>query len=203
MKRRDLLIAASGVAASLGLGAAWAKEEGVRPAPSSAPPTIKPDTTAQGLCAIHPISSRRGLGSGIRALTIEALFPSEALGTLSLSVWSLDLRLRDITGQERLVYLWQMQRQGSRVSASQRVTMPFEDMALEVVGTMRQGSLRAPDQTWVQSLPVGSQFLVVSPRASTALPPSLTELRFQPESMRLWMADGSPRDFDAVLMQTS
>jgi hypothetical protein len=52
-------------------------------------------------------------------------------------------------------------------------------------------------------VPNGSLMVLATARQRTGRPPQLADLRYDASKELLYMADGSPRDFDALLLRTS
>lgn len=193
MKRRELLVSGAAVTAAIGLG--WQSigysgfVAGSGPASGSG-------------CALLPIEVRDPeMGSRSVELRISRFFPDQTGG--SIARWNLDLLLADANNQLRTVYAWQLQRaHNGLVSAGPGLRMRFPDRAyIDVSTTLRTAA--GANSAFSARLPNSTLMVLATARAKTGQPPAMRDLRFDPAKVDLLMADGTRRDFDALLLQTS
>ena len=190
MNRRQLICAAAGVAVALKSGVSIAGGRGF----------VSP-------CALLPISvSQRATGAAITELRVEKFLPAQMDAAL-LARWDLDLAVLSDSGIANTIYAWQLRRTLSGLSMpANSLRMRFPSGAR--VGAMSSVLRRVPgsvSQTayWSAPLPNGSLMVLTTARSSTLAPPTMADLRFDAASRELYLADGSKRDFDALLIETT
>ena len=195
MRRRGLLAAAAGAVAALpflSLKAATLGAEWTRRAPG---------------CALYPIPSDAPLpASPPGELHIERYWPAELPG-VAVARWDFDLNLVDDTGIPRSFHAWQLRRSASgQLTAGSGLRMRYDpDSRLAANATLQRRDARGrlSTQTWSTPLPGATLMIVATARASTGAPPAVELLRFDPVGRSLSLSTGEPRDFDALLVQTS
>ena len=133
---------------------------------------------------------------------MKRFFPNAVGGRSQLAHFTLDLRLLDARGFSRTVYAWQMRRRSIADSHNTGFRMQFQADSVEVVATIRPDGSRSPI-TWAGQVPRGTDSILVTPRLSTGRAPNAVDLRFDVGRQELSMADGSLRDFDAVLIHAA
>ncbi|HWS25545.1 MAG TPA: hypothetical protein VN259_03130 [Xanthomonadales bacterium] len=199
MNRRNMLVAAVGSVATLGSGVASALAGG------SAGGLLAAAVSAAGreeFCALLPVSRATASAASTSRVQMTRFFPNVVGGRSQLAYFTVDLRLQDEKGLSRTVYAWQMRRRPVAQSHASGFRMQFEADYAEVVATIRPDGSRAPI-TWAGPVPRGTDSILVTPRLSTGRAPNAIDLRFDVDRQELSMADGSLRDFDAVLLHAS
>ncbi len=194
MRRRGLLAAAASAAAVLpfvSLEAAALGAEWTRRTPG---------------CALYPIPTNApGVSAPGGQLHIERYWPAEGKGILAR--WDFDLSLLDDTGIPRSFYAWQLRRSASgQLSTGSGLRMRYEPgsrLAAQATLHRRDARGRVSTQFWTAPLPEATLMVVATARASTGAPPAVELLRFDPVGRSLTLSTGEPRDFDALLIQTS
>lgn len=194
MKRRQLLIAAGLAAGSPALaGNDWVGGGGRGALVSLG--------GAPGACALLPIDvSQRVVGAPISELRILKFLPGET--ATGVNRMDLDLTVPDAAYLPRTIYAWQLRRasNGAPYSSNQvRMRFPLGTQAT-LTATVRTAT---GTRVFDASLPNGSLMVLTTARSSTGAPPALLDLRYQPGKSLLTLADGSPRDFDALILQTA
>ena len=195
MRRRGLLAAAASAVAALpfvSLEAAALGAEWTRRTPG---------------CALYPIPSNvPRLSAPGGELHIERYWPAEGQG-IALARWDFDLNLVDDTGIPRSFYAWQLRRSASgQLSAGSGLRMRYEAgsrLAAQATLHRRDARGRVSTQIWTTPRPEATLMIVATARASTGAPPAVELLRFDPVGRSLTLSTGEPRDFDALLIQTS
>lgn len=191
MKRRQVLVAAGLAAGS----PAFAGSE------ISTGRVIIPLGGVPGNCALLPIEiSQRVTGAPVSEIRILKFLPGET--STGVNHMDLDLIIPDAANLPRTIYAWQLRRSASGApQASNQVRMRFPlGTTLAMTATVRtQTGTRVFDA----SLPNGSLMVLTTARRSTGAPPALLDLRYQPAKSLLTLADGSPRDFEALILQTA
>lgn len=191
MKRRQLLIAAGLAAGS----PAYAGSE------ITTGRGLVPLGGTPGNCALLPIEvNQRVTGAPISEIRILKFLPGEV--ATGVQHMDLDLTVADASNLPRSIYAWQLRRSGSSApSASNQVRMRFPlGTPLALTATVRTAT---GTRVFDASLPNGSLMVLTTARRSTNAPPALLDLRYQPAKSLLTLADGSPRDFDALILQTA
>jgi hypothetical protein len=199
MNRRKVLVA-GGLAAMSAMafgkntvGVAGIAGGDVRP-PAQAP--------AAPACALLPIEvTQRATSAPITELRIIRYWPSET--SSGLARWDFDLQVFDQSGLPQWVYAWQLRRSASGLTMpSQGVRMRFPQGArLDMASTVKLAAGKA--EVFNASVPNGSLMVLATARQRTGHPPQLGDLRYDAGRALLYLADGSPRDFDALLLRTS
>lgn len=192
MKRRQILVAGGLAAAScLAVGQSM---------PSRRIGGVAGQTGAAG--ALLPISvNSRVVGAPITELRVQRFLAAET--RTGLQRWDFDLEVNDEFSLVRTVYAWQLKRMSDgRLIASSGLRLRFPGGAQLAIASTIKGS-SGQTQVYSANLPNSTYMVLVTPRASTGLPPTLTDLRFNSAKQQLTLADGSARDFDALLLLTS
>ncbi len=104
---------------------------------------------------------------------------------------------------QRQIYVWQARRwsQGAMLGAS-GLRMQFEDdLALGASVTVLDQSGIA--RRFGAEMPRATLMAFVTARRSTGVPPGLMDLRYDSSRRLLTLSDGSPRDFETLLVRTS
>ncbi len=113
-----------------------------------------------------------------------------------------DIQVFDAANLPRWIYAWQLQRSASgRALPSSSLRMNFEfgtELALMVTIAERSGKT----SVFNAGLPCNAQMILATARQRTGLPPQLADVRYAAATESLYMADGSPRDFEALLLET-
>lgn len=192
MKRRQILVA-GGLAVAGGFALAQSRQ-------------TSRGTDAGGVVsaagALLPISvNARVVGAPIAELQVQRFLPAEA--KTSLVRWDFDLELVDESSLVRTIYAWQLKRtRDGRTSSGSSLRLRFPQGARLAIASTIHGQ-SGQSQVYSATLPSSTYMVLVTPRASTGLPPALADLRFDAGKQRLSLADGSPRDFDALLLLTA
>lgn len=200
MNRRKVLVAAVGSMAGLGSGMASAMVGG-----GGMPGLFGAAINLAGRnepCALLPVSAPAGTAAATSLVHMKRFFPNAVLGRGALAQFTLDLRLVDNKGMARTVYAWQMRRRPDAQAQAGGFRMQFLADYVDVVANFRlEGSRTAT--TWSGAVPRGTDSILVTPRLSTGRVPDAISLRFDVDKQELTMADGSLRDFDAVLLHAA
>lgn len=190
MKRRQALIAGGlalgGVAAISG---------------ASATAALFGHSFERDACALVPLANEGGVASAsVSELQILGFLPAEVAS--SVRRIDFDVDVADDDGTLRTIYAWQARRAASgATSCGSRMRMRFAG------GTLIQASATVVDaqgteRMFAGTLPVGHLLALATARRSTGAPPRLQDLWFDPVLSMLRLLDGSPRDFDALLLRT-
>jgi hypothetical protein len=162
---------------------------------------LVPLGASPGNCALLPIEvSQRVVGAPVSELRILRFLPGEtATGVQRID---LDLTLPDQYSLPRTIYAWQLRRSTSGAAyASNQVRMRFPlGTSLALTATVRTAS---GTRVFDASMPSGSLMVLTTARKTTGAPPALLDLRYDPRKGLLMLADGTPRDFDALILQTT
>lgn len=193
MNRRDLLLASSGVLAGAASGSAFGMSDLFG---------ASTDTAARHRrCALIPMQPAQGPFADLREICLRRFYPSEIDGPGQLEHLSLDLQLLDERFQLHTIYAWQLARHSSASwSGNFRMALPGELASLVV--HLRQRGARVTE-SWSARPRIGFDSVLVTARASTGRVPDSAELRLDPVTRALSLADGSPRDFDAMLLSAT
>lgn len=194
MKRRELLLAASGGALASAPLASMA---------ATVPKGFRHDASSAALLPMRLAHGNKSLAL-IEAVKIGAAYPDPgATGAGSLSI---DLVV--ILGRTPIaIQAWQQTRNRSGcASTASQVFMPFIDgRVIDLQVTVRSGiagDKASSESTWVSPLSPGGVYLLATRRRSTGLPPLPADLRWD-ESSGLVVPDAAGHDFDAVLLTTA
>lgn len=201
MNRRKLLVAGGLGAMSAMSAMAFGKEAvgALGVAGRGASPPLPPAAPA---CALLPIEvNQRATGAPITELQVVRYLPSETRS--GLTRWDFDLQVFDQANLPQWVYAWQLRRSPSGLTMpSNGVKMRFPQGArLDMASTVMLASGIA--EVFNASVPNGALMVLVTARQRTGSPPQLIDLRYDAGKGDLYLADGSPRDFDALLLRTS
>lgn len=153
-------------------------------------------------CALLPIEyTQRATGAPIGQLQIAKYWANQTTSTLAL--WNFDLQVYDNQSLPQWVYAWQLRRSASGMSMpSNGVRMRFPTGAqLDMTATVRARTGTA--QVFSAKVPNGALMVLATARTTTGRPPEMMDLRYDPARTSLYMTDGSPRDFDALLLRTT
>lgn len=153
-------------------------------------------------CALLPIEvDLAAAGAPISQLQVLKFWPSEVATTLAR--WDFDLQVFDQFNLPQWVYAWQLRRSASGLAMpSNGVKMCFPLGArMDLSATVLARSGRA--QVFNASVPGASLMVLATARQLSGSPPELSDLRYDAAKSLLYMADGSRRDFDALLLRTS
>ncbi len=198
MNRRELLLATTGALASAASGSALGMSG------SSLVPLLGAASSAASVgaaCALIPVQPVARATAGMRELCVKRFFPSLAGGASPLERLTLDLQMLDDRSQLQTVYAWQLSRRNSASwSGGFRMELPGQQVNL-VINLRRRGSRAS--ESWSGRPVVGVDSLLVTPRASTGQLPATADVRLDLSTPDLWMADGSQRDFDALLLSAT
>jgi hypothetical protein len=200
MNRRKVLVA-GGLAAMSAV--AFGKNRvgsGVMTGGVTEPPTPAP--AAAPVSALLPIEvNQRASGAPITELRISRYWPSET--SSGLARWDFDLQVFDQANLPQWVYAWQLRRSASGLTMpSNGVKMRFPQGArLDMASTVMLAAGKT--DVFNARVPNGSLMVLATARQRTGRPPQLADLRYDASKELLYMADGSPRDFDALLLRTS
>lgn len=196
MNRRDMLLATTGALASAASGPAFGMHgSGLLPLLGGASAAVAAGGPGCALIPVQPAPRAAGILSEI---CLKRFFPSRVAGPGQLEHLSLDLQMLDDRSQLQTVYAWQLARRSS-TSWSGRFRMRLPGQQVNLVVNLRRSGSRTTE-SWSGRLVVGVDSVLVTPRVSTGQLPSIAELRLDPSAPELWLADGSPRDFDALLL---
>jgi len=117
--------------------------------------------------------------------------------------WDFDLLVEDNGGIWRTIYAWQLRRSTSgSVTAANSMRMRFPQGAAIGLSTNVQ-SLSGQGGVFTTRIYNGALSLLVTARQRTGKPPELMDLRYDPSRREVSMANGSPRDFESLLLQTT
>ncbi len=164
--------------------------------------TRPPVPAPAAVCALLPIEiDQRATGAPITQLQVARYWPSET--SSGVARWDFDLQVFDQADLPQWVYAWQLRRSASGlVMPSNGVKMRFPQGArLGMASTVKLAAGKT--EVFNASVPNGALMVLVTARQATGSPPSLADLRYDPAKKDLYLADGSPRDFDALLLRTS
>jgi hypothetical protein len=100
--------------------------------------------------------------------------------------------------QLHTVYAWQLARHTS-TSWSGGFRMDLPGQLLSLVVNLRPRGARATE-TWSGRPLIGFDSMLVTARTRTGRAPLAADLRLDVATRELSLADGSPRDFDALLL---
>jgi hypothetical protein len=194
MKRRELLLAASGGALASAPLASMA---------ATVPKGFRHDASSAALLPMRLARDAKP-SALIEAVWIGKAYPDPgATGSGSLS---LDLVV--IIGRTPIaIQAWQQTRNRSgQAMAASGVFMPFIDgRVIDLQVTVRSGiagDKASSEWTWTSPLSSGGVYLLATRRRSTGLPPLPADLRWD-ESSGLVVPDAAGHDFDAVLLTTA
>lgn len=169
--------------------------------------TISAAPTFQESSAFIPIEVRTHANAPISAIHIRKFWPDETPSDNRLKTWSVDLSLPDSGGITRVIMAWHLSRSAHQCMTGNPVKMqfPLGARAHVAVSSVRGlGEKSASNQSaWSEQVPGGSLVVLASARSSSGRPPQLMDLRYFPSERDLRLADGSPRDFDALLIETT
>lgn len=195
MNRRELLLATTGALATAASGSALGMSgRGLLPLVGTATSAALSGAS----CALIPVQPAPRSYRGLREICMKRFFPSEVGGAGQLEYLSLDLQMLDDRSQLQTVYAWQMSRRaGTSWSGGFRMSLPGQQVNF-VVNLRRPGSRIT--ESWSGTPVIGVESVLATARASTGRVPTAAELRLDPAKPELWLADGSPRDFDALLL---
>lgn len=196
MKRRQILVA-SGLAV---FGAAGLANGGVSTVPTGGRVTIPGGSGIS--CAVLPVEPASGAPGRFRnEVQLVEFLPSEK--SSGVARFDFDILLQEPGSSLRTVYAWQARRQsGGLMSGASSLRMGFEStLAVSVMVTVLGESGLA--RTLSTTLPERVLTAFVTSRRSTGRPPALTDLRYDSEKRLLTLVDGSPRDFETLLVRTS
>lgn len=200
MNRRNLLVAAVGSVASLGSGMASAMAGG-----NGLAGLVGAAINLAGRnepCALLPVSAPPMAAAATSLVHMKRHFPNVVLGRGALAQFTLDLRLVDNKGMARTVYAWQMRRRPDSQAPATGFRMQFLADYVDVVANFRLEGSRT-STSWSGAVPRGTDSILVTPRLSTGRVPEAIDLRFDVAKQELTMADGSLRDFDAILLHAA
>ncbi len=183
MKRRQIL-ASTGAA----LAAGWI--------PGQALASVLDTGTASGaVCAMHRIDTA---GAVCAAGTLRILAVQVAQAVSALRRFDLDLVWNGEDGETFVQHAWQLRRDGSgMVSAGSPLRMRLPVGPVRLVATIDGRPLAGRHEAVLESDAVT---VLASPRTATGKPPRRSELLWEPATRALSLRDGSPRDFDAVVL---
>lgn len=194
MNRRDLLLASSGILACAASGSALGMSSGLLGA--------SPDAAARNSrCALIPMQPAMGPMAESREICVQRFYPSEVEGPGQLEHLSLDLQLLDERFQLHTIYAWQLARR-SCASCSGNFRMALSGQLSSLIVHLRQRGARVTE-SWSARPLIGFDSVLVTARSSTGRVPGAAELRLDTVTRALSLADGSPRDFDAVLLSAT
>lgn len=193
MNRRDLLLAASAALACTATGPVRAMN-GRGGAVSSSVDAFGTD------CSLLPVRPASGQASG-REIALLRFFPDQTDRPNRIESLALDLLLQDDRWQTHTIYAWQLSRRGCMsCSGNFRMTLPAPLTTL-VVHHRQRGM--AATRSWSGQPILGFQSLLVTARSSTGRVPLGIDLRLDPVTLEPSLIDGSPRDFDTLLLSAS
>lgn len=200
MNRREVLVA-GGLAAVSAL--AYGKESTPAPVIGGGRGGTTPSVPMMAtVCALLPIEFDAPLvGNPIKELQIVKYWASETASRLAR--WDLDLQVYDQFNLPQWVYAWQLRRSVSgHTMPANGIRMRFPLTArIDMTTTVKEAS--GSTGVFSVSVPNSTLMVLATARQSTARPPAISDLRFDPNKGRLYPADGSLRDFDALLLRTS
>jgi hypothetical protein len=195
MNRRQVLIA-GGLAAFSSVASG---KTDLRPLGGGGTPTPVGTSAA---CALIPIEySQRQTSAPIGEMRVARYWPAQSSSRLAL--WNLDLQVYDQANIPQWVYAWQLRRSASGIAIpGNNLRMLFPTGArIDMMLTVR--SVDGIAQVFNARVPSGVLAVLATARQGSGRLPELTELRYDASKMDLYLADGSPRDFDALLIQTT
>lgn len=196
MKRRNILVAGSLAVAGT---VAWAKDpvtiltQGMRTTPHG---------DGRGAAALLPVELNPYPGTRLaNRVEVIGFLPSEV--SSGIKRLDLDIQLVDPLAGLRTIYAWQARRLGpGLLSAAGNLRMEFDpSLGKSAVVTVldESGMVRMLSA----ALPGNGLLALVTSRRSTAAPPAIEELRYDPIKRELSLASGEGRDFETVLIRTS
>lgn len=194
MNRRDLLLASSGVLVVGASGSAFGMPSGFLGAAADA-------GARDSRCALIPLQAAAGPVPDLREICLQRFYPSEVDSPRQLEHLSLDLQLLDERAQLQTIYAWQLARRScASWSGSFRMALPGQLTRLVV--HLRQRGAQVTE-TWSARPRIGFDSVLVTARASTGRVPDAADVRLDPATRALSLTDGSPRDFDAMLLSAT
>lgn len=191
MNRRDLLLATSGALVCAASGNVLAMNGRGLPSASTA-------GAFSSDCSLIPIQPAPANAAGLREIRLRRFFPSQTDGPGQLEYLSIDLQLLDDRQQMHTIYAWQMVRRSCASCAGGfRMTLPGRLTNL-VVNQRQRGAKTT--HAWSGRPLLGLDSILATARTSTGRAPLAIDLRLDPVTLEPSMVDGSPRDFDALLL---
>lgn len=162
---------------------------------------------SQESSAFIPIEVRQRSNGPVSAIHIRKFWADQTQSDSRLKTWSIDLSMPDSSGITRVILAWHLSRSAHQCMTGNPVKMqfPLGARAHVAVNSIRGiGEKYASTRSaWSEQVPSGSLVVLASARSSSGRPPQLMDLRYFPGERDLRLADGSPRDFDALLIETT
>ncbi len=164
-------------------------------------------STPREFSAFIPIEVRQRTNGPISAIHIRKFWPDETQSDNRLKSWTVDLSIPDDRGVTRTILAWHLSRTAQRCMTGNSIKMQFPEgahahVAISCVRGVGKESVTT-QSAWSDLVPGASLLVLASARSSTGRPPQLMDLRYFPGEKDLRLADGSPRDFDALLIETA
>lgn len=198
MKRREVLVTGGLAAVSV---FAYGKDSIAAPTVGVGRIAPRPVPMMPTVCALLPIEfDQPTVGNPIKELQIVKYWASET--ATNVARWDLDLQVYDQFGLPQWVYAWQLRRSVSgHAMPANGIRMRFPLTArIDMTTTVKEAS--GSTGVFSTNVPNSTLMVLATARQSTARPPGISDLRFDPNKGRLYPADGGPRDFDALLLRT-
>jgi hypothetical protein len=197
MIRRQLIIAGSAV-----LGGTLVPPLMAKTAPKA---PVGSDLSDNDSGAILPIEIRQRRPALIRSIQVAHCWPAQVVDPRRPSLY-FDLVVEDAEDWAQSIAFWSVVRRGSSTLTASRVRMNFPTGATLGARTLQRRHDPRFDaiieRVWAARIPNATTFVLAGERSGTGTPPQALDLRYEPRTRALKMADGSPRDFDAVLVET-
>ncbi|MCB1600522.1 MAG: hypothetical protein KDI66_10960 [Xanthomonadales bacterium] len=196
MKRRHILVAGSLAAAG---AVAWARDPVIALTQNTRALPLGDSRMAAALLPVE-LSPYSGTRVANRVEVIGFL-PAEL--SSGVSRLDFDIQLVDPLTGLRTIYAWQARRLGQGlISAAGNLRMEF-DSSLGKNAVVTVLDERGMARTLSSSLPANGLLALVTPRRSTAAPPSIDQLRYDPIKKEMRLVSGERRDFETLLIRTS
>ena len=196
MKRRHILVAGSLAAAG---AVAWARDPVIALTQNTRALPLGDSRMAAALLPVE-LSPYSGTRVANRVEVIGFL-PAEV--SSGVSRLDFDIQLVDPLAGLRTIYAWQARRLGQGlISAAGNLRMEF-DSSLGKNAVVTVLDERGMARTLSSSLPANGLLALVTPRRSTAAPPSIDQLRYDSIEKEIRLVSGERRDFETLLIRTS
>lgn len=200
MNRREVLVAASAGVLAVSCGGRVLARGGSHGPVDGPGLSLAPNS---GQCAFLPIEWHTRADPGeTMAVHLRHFWADQTASPARLSRWDVDFTLVDDAGVSRIIHAWQLRRQGQGPDlAASPLRMVFPGGVVLSARTLSQRGGGTAPLGWSQVLPSPGLVVLASARSSTAAPPQLQELRYIAKDRELALANGTPRDFDALLVE--
>ena len=153
------------------------------------------DPVDSAICALHQVDVA---GSHCAPGMLRILAVQVAETSSPVRRFDLDLVWHGESGEPLTLHAWQLRRSAAdTVAVGSPLQMRLPDASARLVATVDGNPLSGQHEAAVE---LGAVTVLAAPRASTGKPPRRSELAWDPATGTLSLRDGSPRDFDAVVL---